>query len=160
MEYKKMIETARNTGIADESKMWKSISAVEELLEEVDDDVRYRFMRKTHEIMHGCHFDEEFYNDTIGDLSYTDRDGSHKYGGHWSVAEAESAMRGLAFGNSVTKYDKAMALNVIYSDLNSVLDDGQVIKVAWKFFFGDEDWIHKDSKIWQYMSAKEWFDSK
>lgn len=161
MRYRQLVEEARSRGVASEAKMWESISAVDELLDEVcDDEAVCRFMTRVHEIMYGCHFDEQFYEKLMDDISFTDRDGARRKGAHWSVAEVETAMRGLAFGNEVTKYDKAAAANIIYSDLCGVLDDGQVIKAAHKFFFCDEDWPHKNEKVWQYAAARRYYESR
>ena len=158
--YKKMIESARKDGVTNTEKMWESISAVEDLLEEVDDKkLQVRFLRKQHEILYGKHYDELMATSDIGELTYTDRDGISKMGAHWSCSETETGMRTMPFAASVTKWDKWVAANIMYADLCNVLTDEQVLRVAHSFFFADEDWPQKDCKVWDYISMKECCDA-
>lgn len=161
MNYRKMIEGAKAKGLATNEKMWLSIEAVEELLDEIeDDDVYWKFLYRQHEIMYGYHYDEEFAEHDVDGISYIDRNGTHKTGAHWTIAEVESATRNYAFGNSVTKYDKFVAFNAFYADTCKVLTDEQILATAHAFFFADEDWGCPDCKIWQYMRAKCYYVNK
>ena len=55
MNYKRMVEHARQTGTTNEKTMWESIESFSELLEELEEshpDLYWEFMRKQHGIMH------------------------------------------------------------------------------------------------------------
>lgn len=160
-DYRKMIESARQHGVTNEDKMWRSITAVGSLLDEIDDEsAKLHFMRKQHEILYGRHYDELTAEGDVKILSWTDRDGVHHSGPHWSVQEVENGMRSMTMPACTTKWDKYVAANVMYADTCKVLSDDQILKAACSFFLTDEDWPNKDAKIWDYMSAREWYDTR
>lgn len=161
MGYRKMIEEAKQKGLATNEKMWESIASVESFLDSIDnEELKAKFMRTQHEIIYGKHFDEMFANMEIDKIHYTDHDGIERHGAHWSCQEVEQATRGMRFDQSITKHDKWVALNVMYADLNKVLTDEDVIQSAYAFYFDDDDWPNKNCKIWEYVSAKDWFAMK
>ena len=160
MEYRAMIDEARNRGLVSEDKMYESIASVEQLLECLDEDSRCRFYRKQHEILYGEHYDETFADMELSEVVYVDRDGKRQVGPRWSCQEVESATKSMSFDNAVTKHDKWVAMNVMYADLCRVLSDDVILQTGYSFFFADEDWPDKDVKIWQYMSAKKWYEQR
>lgn len=160
-KYRKMIECAKQKGLTTDEKMWKSIASVEELLDEIEDEtLSNRFLRRQHEIMYGHHFDEQTALMEVERIHYTDKDGVHHSGAHWSVNDVENAMRAMNFQSSVTRWDKYVAANAMYADACKVLGEEQILRVAHSFYFCDEDWVNKDSKVWDYFSAKDWFETR
>lgn len=160
MDYKRMVEQAQRDGVATTDKMWQSIKAVGEMMESVPEEVAKRFARKQHEILYGCHYDEQFAIDDLAGVHYTDRDGYDRTGAHWSPEDVENALKGVSLPSSVTKWDKWVAVNVMYSDLCREMPDDGIITAAKLFYFMDEDWPQPDAKIWQYMSAAHWYAMK
>lgn len=63
MDYKNMITSARNAGVATEKIMWQSIDGLNEMLckmKEEHPDMFWKFMREQHGIMYSNHYDEAF----------------------------------------------------------------------------------------------------
>ena len=61
--YAKMIEEARAKGLTSDKIMVASIADVDELLHkvrEMDETLYWRFIKKQHEHMFGCHYNENF----------------------------------------------------------------------------------------------------
>jgi hypothetical protein len=153
MKYRTMIEEARRTGKAGEAAMWASIESVGELLEELEEEhpERYwHFMRRAHESLNGPHFDCQFAKYTVEGLSYTDADGMHQTGPHWTPEQVEAAWARKAFKQGTTPWDKYVGANAMYADLCKEFGDEDILKAAYLFFFADEDWVG-DGKVWQYF---------
>ena len=68
-----------------------------------------------------------------------------------SCEDIEEATRGMAFASSVNKWDKYVAFNAFHADTCKVLDEDEVIKAAYHFWFADED--APEGKVWIYMCA-------
>ena len=83
----------------------------------------------------------------------TDKTGQKKEGAHWTVEQVESATAGMKFPVGTTKFDKFVALNAIWHDLNKYYEDADIIKIGYAFWFADEDW-GDEPKIWEYMEHK------
>ena len=163
MDYKTMITDAQRKGLANEQKMWRSVEAlVDELnvLEEEYPEMYWRIMRKQHAILFNRHYNADFAEYDVQQLSYTDKDGKMHTGPHWTKAQVTEVTRGLPFPQGVTDCDKYVALNVMYSDLCKEADDEQVIRSAWAFFFSDEDWPGgSGTKTWDYMCSKNMLEN-
>lgn len=154
MDYKNMITSARNAGVATEKIMWQSIDGLNEMLckmKEEHPDMFWKFMREQHGIMYSNHYDEAFALYDVSMIRYTDRSGKKCEGGYWTMEQIESATKGLAFPSNTTKWDKYVAFNGFYADTCTVLEDEFIVKTAHKFFFADED--APSGKIWLYMKA-------
>ena len=155
MTYKHMVEQARQTGTTNEKTMWESIESFSELLEELEEshpDLYWEFMRKQHGIMHHNHYDEDFAMYDVAQMHYTGKTGEKRTGAHWTAEQIEQATAGLKFPAGTTKWDKYVAFNAAFADLNKGFDDGDILKAGHLFYFADEDW-GTDTKIWEYMSA-------
>lgn len=100
------------------------------------------------------HYDDLLAQRDIAKLEYTDSNGTKHKGAHWTCEQVEEATRGKSFSEGVTKWDKYVAYNVVYSDLCRVLTESQILSVAYTFFFDDED-FEGENKIWTYMSAMD-----
>lgn len=154
-----MLKAAINKGQSSEKVMWQSVDAVESLLESVKDndpDAYWQFVRDTHESLYGHHYDEEFARYDVAQLHYTDRQRVPRHGAHWTPEEVDAATAGFSFPQGITKWDKFVAMNVTYSDLNKALNDEEVLKAGHAFWFMDEDWSEQGSacKIWDYTTYK------
>lgn len=156
MNYKKMVEHARQAGVATEKTMWESIDSFSELLEELREshpDMFWEFMRKQHGLMYHNHYDEAFAVYDVAQMHYHDKAGDEHHGAHWTVEQIEKATAAMRFPPGTTKWDKYVAFNAAYSDLNKGFEDPEILKAGHLLYFADEDW-GSDTKIWEYMSEK------
>lgn len=143
--YKKMIEGAKAKGATTEKMMWDSIDDMEELLCMIKNehpDKYWKFIRKQHGLLYGNHYTEEF--------ALHDVEKMKPLGMYWTKAQIEEATKGMAFPNGTTPCDKLVAFNAFANDLKPEFTDEQILKVAYKFWFKDEDWRGKN-KIWEYI---------
>lgn len=159
MNYTKMIKDAKAKGIATEGKMWESIASLGQSLDEIsmsDPALYWSIMRAQHGIIYDCHYSEEFSRYDVERLHYTDADGREHTGGHWTLDEVTQATDSMTFPQGVNKYDRYVAMNVMYSDLCREFTDEQCLRAAYLFFFRDDDWSEEGSatKIWKYMSMR------
>ena len=97
------------------------------------------------------HFDKESAEEAVKSIYYTTKDGVEHYGAHWSLAQVLEATKDLQFKSCVTDYDKYVAFNAAYADLNKTLTTELIIETAHAFFFEDED--APCNKIWLYMQS-------
>lgn len=155
MDYKKMIEEARQSGRANEASMWASIEAVEDILEELRSDAPdkyWRFLRRAHRSLYGCHYDDQFALHDISRMHSTDAQGKEQTGAHWTKAEVVQAWAGKQFPKDTTDADKWVAANAMWHDMRKAYNDEQVLTIAWLFFFADEDYMG-EGKVWQYFNC-------
>lgn len=153
------MEEAKAKGLANEKMMWDSIEDVEEMLcalRKEHPHKYWKFIRKTHGVLFKGHYTEDFARWDVGQISYTNRKGERKEGEYWSVEQVREAMKNFAIPNGINEWDMYVAANVLYSDLNRELDNDQILKATYLFFFKDEDWSSdgSGSKIWDYMACK------
>lgn len=99
------------------------------------------------------HFCEKSAETALKGLKYTDKEGGEHTEPKWSVRMIEEATRDLEFPEGTTLWDKYVAYNSFYADTCKVLSDGDILKAAYEFYFNDEDYTHKESKIWRYMES-------
>lgn len=156
MDYKKMIKSFAESG-GDEKKMWASVDVTSEAMEylkEVAPEKYECYMRKMSEALYGKHYSEELAKADVEGMHSTGSDGLKHHGAHWSVEEIESATADKTFGKNVTKWDKYVAYNATWHDLNKEFDDKQILCAAFLLWFADEDW-NTTGKIWDYMMANK-----
>lgn len=156
MNYRHMVESAKKAGLTNEKTMWESIDSFSELLEELKEShpqLYWDFMRKQHGIMFHDHYDETFAMWDVSQMHSTDKNGNKKEGAHWTSEQIESATAGMKFPQGTTKWDRYVAFNAIWHDMSKHFEDGEILKIAYAFFFADEDW-GDDGKIWDYMEHK------
>lgn len=100
------------------------------------------------------HFDEQTANEAISHIVFTDKAGkAHEGLAHWTVEQVEAATSAMTFPAGTTKWDKYVAFNFFYADTCKALDDADVIKAAFAFFFADED--ASDGKVYRYVRAMQ-----
>ena len=99
------------------------------------------------------HFDKETAEAAVKRIYYTTKDGVEHHGAHWSLEQVLEATKNLQFKPCVTDYDKYVAFNAAYADLNKVLSEELIIETGHAFFFEDED--APCNKIWVYMESFE-----
>lgn len=158
--YKKMIMDAKAKGLASEKMMWDSVDDIQDMLcaLQMEHPHKYwKFIRKTHGILFKGHYTEEFARHDVQHIQYTNRKGDRKEGEYWSVEQVKEAMKQFPIPVGVNEWDLYVAANVLHSDLCKELDDEQILKSTYAFFFKDEDWDEKEgssTKIWTYMCCK------
>lgn len=156
MNYTEMIKQAQAKGLASEKKMWESVALVGEGLEclKHDNPKMYRhIMRKQHGIMYNKHYQPEFADYDVSQLCYTDDKGEKHEGAHWTREQVKNATASLTFPVGVTDCDKYVAYNATYADFCKEFSSSDILKMAYRFWFADEDWSEDGTctKIWEYM---------
>lgn len=157
MSYKTMIQEARQNGRANEAAMWASIEAVDELLEDMREkqpEKYWCFMRRAHSQLYGSHYDMQFANHDISRMHSTNASGERQMGAHWTREEVVQAWQNQSFPQGTTDCDKWVAANAMWHDLRKKFDDGQILQMAYLFFFQDEDYTG-EGKVWEYMNQKK-----
>lgn len=152
MSYKAMVDTAREKGLGSEKIMLESLDDVDDILcilKETQPEKYWKFMRKQHAHLYGGHYDEEFARHDVAHLEYTDRNGQDRKGEHWTVDQVEEATKSMTFPQGVNRWDKYVAMNSWYADLNHELSDEQILKTGRLFWFYDKDW-KTGQKLWWY----------
>ena len=100
--------------------------------------------------MNGCHYDREWAEYDVSQITYTDKEGKKHTGAYWTCEQVEEATKAMSFPSGTTKWDKFVAFNSFRADTCKVLTEEQVLKAAYQFYFADEDFAAKN-KIWHYM---------
>lgn len=153
-----MIEDAQARGLASERTMWESVDALEGMLcimKREHPEEFWKFMREQHGVIWHNHYSEDFAEHDIKHMRYKDREGKEHKGGKWTKDEVVGAMNGRPFPSGTTDCDKWVAANVMYADLCRVLDDEEIIEVAYTFFFDDDDWDYaRGGKVWKYNTIR------
>lgn len=153
MNYKKMIETAKQSGAYTDKTMWQSVSSMSDLLEklkETDEKMYWRFIRRQHGILYANHYSEDFALHDVANMQHTCKDGRKHSGAHWTSEEIEEAVKGMTFPSGVNRWDRYVAFNAAASDFCKHFDDKQILQIAYDFYFADEDFPGND-KVWCYM---------
>ena len=148
-----MMKAAKKNGTFAEKQMWDSVESVSELLDDIKDShpERYwQFLREQAGIMNGCHYDREWAEYDVSQITYTDKEGKKHTGAYWTCEQVEEATKAMSFPSGTTKWDKFVAFNSFRADTCKVLTEEQVLKAAYQFYFADEDFAAKN-KIWHYM---------
>ena len=83
MDYRTIIENARNKGVTSEKVMWSSIARIDGVLDTIKDehpDLYWNLLRDTHEELYGPHYDKEFAEYDVNSMHCTDKDGKLRHG--------------------------------------------------------------------------------
>lgn len=157
MTYKEMIEGAKAKGLASEKSMWQSVDSIDELLcvlKKEHPDMYWVFMRKQHGAIYNGHYSDEFAEYDVSMLMWKDKEGKKHEGAYWTKEQVKTVTAGKSFPTGTTECDKWVAYNVMYSDLCKELDNEEILKASYAFFFADDDFDYScGSKIWKYTSA-------
>ena len=148
MRYKEMIEEAKAKGLTSEKEMWQGIALIDELLCEIKEehpDLYWAVIRDQFGIFNKGHYNEEFARYDVSEMQ--------PVGEYWSCKDIEEATKGLQFPSGTTKWDKYVAFNGMANDLQGE-EDAIILKVAYKFYFADKDWLN-GNKIWEYMKLNK-----
>lgn len=144
-----MIEEAKAKGVTSEKIMWEGVDDVSGMLcimKKEHPKTYWAFMRKQHGLLYGNHYSEEFAKWDIEQMK--------PLGMYWTKEQVEEATKSMPFPSGTNTFDKWVAFNAFKNDLNGILNDGEIIKVAHAFWFQDKDWRGKN-KIWEYMSLNQ-----
>lgn len=143
-----------------ETVMWETTRLVSDFIKpmkEANKKEYWHLMRQVYGLMSGGHYNEEFATHDTSKLEYTDKEGKPHKGAYWTCEQIEEATKGMTFPAGVTKWDKFVAINSFYADTCKVLNDEQILRTAYQFYFADEDWDEKgisSTKTWQYICCK------
>lgn len=151
----------------DESVMWGSIELVDDLLEDIKEahpDKYWEFMRRTHEMMYGKHFDSAYAEWQVEHMYHIGDDGKEYKGERWSLADTTAVMQKYRgrFPSDYNEFDFYVALNAQWHDtictakrhFASVEDaETYIIDEAVAVWFNDSDWGSHD-KVWSYFRCR------
>lgn len=155
MKLRDIFETAKASGKSSEAMMWKSIDAMDDMLADLkktNKQAFWDFMREQYGIASGGHYDKDWAHYDVAQMYSTDKDGKKHEGEMLSLAETEEHSKGWSMPSGTTKYDVYVAMNAMAHDLGKSFDKEHIAKATKCFYFSDEDWKHKESKIWCYMA--------
>lgn len=160
MNYKQMIEQARAQGMATEKKMWEAIDTLSTdllVLEQNNPKLYWHILRHQHAVLYGRHYSEKMANHDVNALVYSgvydDEGMSSGMGAHWSRSKVEELTKEMKFHPQVNPWDKYVAFNSMYADLCAYMQEENIIKAAYAFYFCDDDWQPCENdctKIWDY----------
>ena len=89
-----MIDEARAKGLTSEKIMNASIADVEDLLKQIKEahpDLYWRFIKRQHEHLFGCHYNENFGMWRIEQMHYKDKQGVVHHAPHWTKDQLRAA---------------------------------------------------------------------
>lgn len=166
-KYYDMVNANYNKLRNDESVMWGSIELVDVLLEDIKEahpDKYWEFMRRTHEMMYGMHFDSAYAEWQVEHMYHIGDDGKEYKGERWSLADTTAVMQKYRgrFPSDYNEFDFYVALNAQWHDtictakrhFASVEDaESYVIDEAVAVWFNDNDWGSHD-KVWSYFRCR------
>lgn len=160
MTYQDIISAARKEGKATE----KNIQAAAERLsqdlfglKQKHAGIYQTIIRNQHAAYFGKHYSEQMAHCDVDDLEWSadNEDGEAAgYGARWTTDELERLTTGMHFHARVNMWDKFVAFNAMYADLCRFMDEDEIIKAAYAFYFHDNDWQNDGdcTKIWDYMT--------
>ena len=159
--YKKMIDEARTKGLTSEKIMLASIADVEELLEDIKEaheDLYWKFIKKQHEHLFGCHYNESFGMWRIEQMFYKDKQGNVHHAPHWTKEQYKAAYDKVKsqIPASYNCWDLAVTLEMNFTDSINLYRawwpeatqeqlDTKVVESAINYLNDDDD---PDCKIW------------
>lgn len=160
MKYIQLIEQARIHGVASEKKMYAAIERMScdlATLENENPRLYWRIMRNQHAVLYDRHYSEKFANYDVNCLVYSETDENGEpvgMGAHWTRAQVLEATKDMKFHSKVNDWDKYVAFNAMYADLCTNMDEEEILKAAYLFYFCDADWQTEDdcTKIWDYTA--------
>lgn len=167
MRYYNLVKENARKFTGDETVMWASVEQVDDLLEKIKEphaELYWDFMRKAHELMFGCHFNEAYAKYAVHKMSHVGADGKTYSGEHWSLEQTNAVMSKFRskIPASVNEYDFYVGLNSAWHDFSCwarekfVADtdvDVAVVELAIAYWFADADY-DGDGKVWHALSGK------
>lgn len=156
MKLREIFETAKANGRFSEKQMWQSIDAMDDMLADMkktDKQAFWDFMREQYGIASGGHYDKVWADWDVSQMYSTNKEGKKWQGAYWTVEQIEEAAKDKTFPTGTTKWDKFVAYNSAKHDWGKSFDDDMILKIAYCFYFADEDFgKDRGSKIWSYVA--------
>lgn len=160
--YKRMIEEARAKGLASEKIMNVAIDDVQELLYKIKDahpELYWHFIKRQHERIFGCHYNENFGMWRIEQMYYKDKAGTEHRAPHWTKDQYKTAYEAMKakLPSTYNCWDFAVTLEMLYSDNICLFRswwpeateeqlEGKVVEASVNYLNDDDD---PDCKIWK-----------
>ena len=150
-----MIKTAQKEGYASEGTMWASVKYLEKIKEE-NKQLYWKMAREMHNMIYNGHYSEDFALYDVSQIFYLDKNDNKIYGPHWTVSDIEEATKSVTFPKGTNKWDKYVAYNVLWIDLQSAQSDEEILRAVPAFFFKDVDYTmgENTTKLWTYMNCR------
>ena len=77
---------------------------------------------------------------------------------HWTRANVDELTKDMKFHANVNALDKFVAFNSMYADLYASMDEDDIIKADYAFYFCDDDWQPCENdctKVWDYNALHD-----
>lgn len=162
--YYDMVKANYNKLRNDEGIMWENIKMWDKHLEEMREhhpDMYWEIMRRTHEMIYGKHFDEEYAKWQVKQMRHKGDDGKEYKGEHWSLEQTNDvlAKQRSKVPAEYNEFDFYVALNAQYHDTicvakkyfnDDVMAGTYIIDEAIAVWFNDSDW--PTGKVWEYFA--------
>lgn len=158
MNYKQILEQAQLYGCAGEQQRKYAAKRMSDDLmavEKIDSELYRRILYNQHAVFFGRHYSECMANFVVNAMEYVDMK-EEKCGAHWSYAEIEELTGGMKFHPKVNVWDKYVAYNAMYAVLCTDMEEEEIKKAAYRFYFCDVTWQTDDdcTKVWDSMMQK------
>lgn len=167
MRYWELIKGNIDKIKGDDAKMNKILELTDELLEGMSHphpERYWQFMRDTHEVFYGKHFDREYAEWQVEQMYHKDKNGRTHRGEHWTLEQTTEVMQSYKskLPAEVTPADFYVALNTEWHDYicwamehyeSEDEADNAIIEMAIRFWFMDDDW-GDNCKVWEYFRKK------
>lgn len=167
MRYWELIKGNIDKIKGDDAKMNKILELTDELLEGMSHphpERYWQFMRDTHEVFYGKHFDREYAEWQVEQMYHKDKNGRTHRGEHWTLEQTTEVMQSYKskLPAEVTPADFYVALNTQWHDYicwamehyeSEDEADNAIIEMAVRFWFIDDDW-GDNAKVWEYFRKK------
>lgn len=151
-----------------ETAMWQSTKLVSDALEpmkETNPEAYWALIKNTYAIMAGPHYNEEFGEWQIAQMSYKDKSGTIHHSPHWTKAQYAAVydnIRPKLKDDKYTAWDVAVTLEMLYSDYICTLREwfpaetdqeleARVVQLAIAYLNDEDD--KTEGKIWRRFNA-------
>lgn len=144
------MELVHNAPKKSEVIMWQSVKAVSELVDELwthHASVARKFIMNEYARMYGEHFNKELAEDVVEEMY-------HKSNGQLVEGEIVSVEDTMSIAPSEEyKWDAYVGANAMMHDLPNIgLGKNDVLEVARKFWFEDDDFEGKNKVFWYFAN--------
>ena len=150
-----------------EGTMWSTLSLVSDAIEStMAPSEKNALIRKVYGVMSGKHYNEDFANEDIAKMYYTDEDGNKHYGPYWP----DDAVREIynEHKSEIPDYnfwDFAVVMNMIKSDYLPLLDEWfpeddeatrneRITRLATNWLQDPDNPLGTTTKAWCYFNSK------
>lgn len=151
-----------------EAAMWQATKVISDAIEpmrEAHPDKYWAIIKETYAIMAGPHYDKDFGEWQIAQMSYKDKHGNVQHAPHWNASQYAAvydSLKGRIKDDKYTMWDVAVTLEMLYSDYIGVIRDwfpsasegeldAKVVAMAVAYLNDEDD--KSEGKIWRRFNG-------